>query len=91
MAHDIRSEIEEQLKQGNIPAIVATASLELGIDMGAVDLVIQVGAFPSVSSGLQRVGRAKHHVGGVPEGVSFPKHHVQLQVCGDNSGYLAKI
>ena len=74
IAHNIRAEIEEELKEGQLPAIVATASLELGIDMGAVELVIQVGAFPSVSSGLQRVGRARHHVGGVPEGVSFPKH-----------------
>ena len=78
IAHEMRGEIEEQLKLGHLPAIVATASLELGIDMGAVELVIQVGAFPSVSSGLQRVGRARHHVGGVPEGVSFPKHPADL-------------
>ena len=78
LAHNMRSATEEALKQGQLPAIVATASLELGIDMGAVELVIQVGAFPSVTSGLQRVGRARHHVGGIPEGVSFPKHPADL-------------
>ena len=78
LAHNIRTESEEQLKMGHLPAIVATASLELGIDMGAVELVIQVGAFPSVSSGLQRIGRSRHHVGGIPEGVSFPKHDSDL-------------
>lgn len=78
LAHNIRAESEEQLKMGHLPAIVATASLELGIDMGAVELVVQVGAFPSVSSGLQRIGRSRHHVGGVPEGVSFPKHDADL-------------
>ena len=78
LAHTMRAATEEALKQGQLPAIVATASLELGIDMGAVELVIQVGAFPSVTSGLQRVGRARHHVGGIPEGVSFPKHPADL-------------
>jgi ATP-dependent helicase Lhr and Lhr-like helicase len=69
-----RSEIEEALKAGRLPAVVATSSLELGIDMGAVDLVIQVESPPSVSSGLQRVGRAGHNVGDVSRGVIFPKY-----------------
>ncbi|MBO0804160.1 MAG: DEAD/DEAH box helicase, partial [Nocardiopsaceae bacterium] len=69
-----RTEIEEALKQGRMPAVVATSSLELGIDMGAVDLVIQVESPPSVASGLQRVGRAGHNVGDVSRGVIFPKY-----------------
>jgi len=69
-----RSEIEESLKAGRLPAVVATSSLELGIDMGAVDLVIQVESPPSVASGLQRVGRAGHNVGDVSRGVIFPKY-----------------
>ena len=69
-----RSEIEEALKQGRMPAVVATSSLELGIDMGAVDLVVQVESPPSVASGLQRVGRAGHNVGDVSRGVIFPKY-----------------
>src|SRR5271166_6621692 len=64
-----RAEIEEALKAGRLPAVVATSSLELGIDMGAVDLVIQVEAPPSVASGLQRVGRAGHNVGDVSRGI----------------------
>ncbi|MBO0822120.1 MAG: DEAD/DEAH box helicase, partial [Nocardiopsaceae bacterium] len=69
-----RSEIEEALKGGRMPAVVATSSLELGIDMGAVDLVIQVESPPSVASGLQRIGRAGHNVGDVSRGVIFPKY-----------------
>jgi ATP-dependent helicase Lhr and Lhr-like helicase len=69
-----RSDIEEALKAGKLPAVVATSSLELGIDMGAVDLVIQVESPPSVASGLQRVGRAGHNVGDVSRGVFFPKY-----------------
>jgi ATP-dependent Lhr-like helicase len=69
-----RAEIEEALKAGRLPAVVATSSLELGIDMGAVDLVIQVESPPSVASGLQRVGRAGHNVGDVSRGVIFPKY-----------------
>jgi ATP-dependent Lhr-like helicase len=69
-----RSDIEEALKAGRLPAVVATSSLELGIDMGAVDLVIQVESPPSVASGLQRVGRAGHNVGDVSRGVFFPKY-----------------
>ena len=69
-----RAEIEEALKAGRLPAVVATSSLELGIDMGAVDLVVQVEAPPSVASGLQRVGRAGHNVGDVSRGIIFPKY-----------------
>jgi ATP-dependent Lhr-like helicase len=70
--------IEEDLKAGRLPAVVATSSLELGIDMGAVDLVVQVEAPDSVASGLQRVGRAGHHVGAVSRGVFFPKFRGDL-------------
>src|SRR2546430_16659615 len=70
--------MEERLKAGTLPAIVATSSLELGIDMGAVDLVVQIEAPPSVASGLQRIGRASHHVGGIPRGIVYPKHRGAL-------------
>ena len=73
-----RTEIEEALKAGRLPAVVATSSLELGIDMGAVDLVIQVESPPSVASGLQRVGRAGHNVGDTSRGVIFPKYAADL-------------
>ncbi len=73
-----RAHIEEDLKAGRLPAVVATSSLELGIDMGAVDLVIQVESPPSVASGLQRVGRAGHQVGAVSSGVIFPKYRGDL-------------
>ncbi len=73
-----RSEIEEALKSGSLPAVVATSSLELGIDMGAVDLVVQVESPPSVASGLQRVGRAGHQVGATSHGVLFPKFRGDL-------------
>ncbi|UIJ33439.1 ATP-dependent helicase [Allobranchiibius sp. GilTou73] len=73
-----RGEIEDALKTGTLPAVVATSSLELGIDMGAVDLVIQVESPPSVASGLQRVGRAGHQVGAVSHGVVFPKFRGDL-------------
>ena len=69
-----RTEIEELLKAGKIKALVATSSLELGIDMGAVDLVIQIEAPPSVASGMQRIGRAGHQVGAPSHGVIFPKY-----------------
>jgi len=69
-----RVQIEEALKAGRLPAVVATSSLELGIDMGAVDLVIQVESPPSVASGLQRTGRAGHRVGDVSRSVIFPKY-----------------
>ncbi|HEX5741819.1 MAG TPA: helicase-related protein, partial [Pilimelia sp.] len=64
-----------------LPAVVATSSLELGIDMGAVDLVVQIEAPPSVAAGLQRVGRAGHQVGAVSRGVVFPKHRGDLVSC----------
>ena len=73
-----RAEIEEALKAGRLPAVVATSSLELGIDMGAVDLVVQVESPPSVASGLQRVGRAGHNVGDVSRGIIFPKYQGDL-------------
>ena len=73
-----RAAIEEELKTGRLPAVVATSSLELGIDMGAVDLVVQVESPPSVASGLQRVGRAGHQVGAVSRGVLFPKFRGDL-------------
>ncbi len=73
-----RAEIEDALKSGRLPAVVATSSLELGIDMGAVDLVVQIESPPSVASGLQRVGRAGHQVGATSHGVFFPKHRGDL-------------
>jgi ATP-dependent Lhr-like helicase len=76
-----RSVIEEQLKAGQIRALCATSTLELGIDMGAVDLVIQIEAPPSVSSGMQRIGRAGHHVNAVSEGILFPKYRADLVAC----------
>ncbi|MBA8795431.1 ATP-dependent Lhr-like helicase [Friedmanniella endophytica] len=73
-----RAQIEDDLKSGRLPCVVATSSLELGIDMGAVDIVIQVESPPSVASGLQRVGRAGHQVGAVSRGVFFPNHRGDL-------------
>jgi ATP-dependent Lhr-like helicase len=73
-----RAIIEDDLKAGRLPAVVATSSLELGIDMGAVDLVVQVESPPSVASGLQRVGRAGHQVGAVSKGVVLPKYRGDL-------------
>jgi ATP-dependent Lhr-like helicase len=78
VAREERQIIEERLKNGTLPCIVATSSLELGLDLGSVDLVVQVEAPPSVASGLQRIGRASHHVGGVPKGTVFPKHRADL-------------
>lgn len=76
-----RLEIESDLKAGRLPCVVATSSLELGIDMGAVDLVIQVQAPPSVASALQRIGRAGHEVGAVSNGVVFPTARGDLLEC----------
>jgi ATP-dependent helicase Lhr and Lhr-like helicase len=81
MARDARSEVEELLKAGGIRALVATSSLELGIDMGAIDLVVQIEAPPSVASGLQRIGRAGHQAGAVSEGIVFPKFRGDLIAC----------
>jgi ATP-dependent Lhr-like helicase len=78
VSREQRNETEEMLKSGRLPAVVATSSLELGIDMGAVDLVVQIGAPPSVASGLQRVGRAGHQVGAVSSGVLLPRHRHDL-------------
>lgn len=74
MSKEVRAGIEDQLKSGTLRCVVATSSLELGIDMGAVDLVLQVAAPMSVSSLLQRVGRAGHEVGAVSEGPLHPLH-----------------
>ncbi len=76
-----RSEIEEMLKAGRIKALVCTSSLELGIDMGAVDLVVQIEAPPSVASGMQRIGRAGHQVGAPSAGIIFPKYRADLVAC----------
>jgi ATP-dependent helicase Lhr and Lhr-like helicase len=78
LARAQRLEIEDQLKAGRLPALVATSSLELGIDMGAVDLVIQIEAPPSIASGMQRIGRAGHQVGEASRGVIFPKYRGDL-------------
>jgi len=78
LAREQRVEVEELLKKGEIPCLVATSSLELGIDMGAVDLVIQVESPKSVARGLQRVGRAGHELGAVSKGRIFPKFRADL-------------
>jgi len=76
-----RVEIEDALKSGRLPALVATSSLELGIDMGAIDLVIQIEAPPSIASGMQRIGRASHQVGAASSGIIFPKFRGDLVAC----------
>ena len=81
VSREQRVEIEEALKRGELKAVVATSSLELGIDMGAVDLVIQVEAPVSVASGLQRVGRAGHQVGATSRAKLFPKYRGDLLVA----------
>ncbi|WP_278255533.1 helicase-related protein [Nocardioides convexus] len=73
-----RAIVEDDLKAGRLPAVVATSSLELGIDMGAVDLVLQIASPPSVASALQRVGRAGHQVGETSRGIFFPQHRGDL-------------
>ena len=78
LSKDARAHIEDRLKRGQLPALVATSSLELGIDMGAIDLVVQIEAPPSVASGMQRIGRASHEVGGVSKGIVFPKYRGDL-------------
>jgi len=88
VARDTRLEIEDALKRGTLPAIVATSSLELGIDMGAVDLVVQVEAPPSIASGIQRVGRAGHRVGEASRGVLFPKYRGDLLACSAATGHM---
>ena len=81
LAHEERLVVEEMLKSGELPCLVATSSLELGIDMGAVDLVIQVESPKSVTRGLQRVGRAGHTLGEVSKGRIFPKFRADLLEC----------
>jgi len=81
IAKDTRLQIEDRLKRGQLPAIVATSSLELGIDMGAVDLVIQIESPPSIASGIQRIGRAGHQVGASSTGIVFPKYRGDLLAC----------
>jgi ATP-dependent helicase Lhr and Lhr-like helicase len=78
LAREQRTIVEEELKAGRIPCLVATSSLELGIDMGAVDLVIQVESPKSVARGLQRIGRAGHELGAVSKGRIFPKFRADL-------------
>ncbi|CAO5149011.1 putative Lhr helicase/ uracil glycosylase [Frankia sp. AiPs1] len=81
VSREQRRLIEEDLKAGRLPAVVATSSLELGIDMGAVDLVVQIGSPPSVAAGMQRVGRAGHQVGAPSVGVVLPRHRGDLLEC----------
>jgi ATP-dependent helicase Lhr and Lhr-like helicase len=81
LSHEERTLVEELLKSGQLPCLVATSSLELGIDMGAVDLVIQIESPKSVSRGLQRVGRAGHSLGEVSRGRIFPKFRADLLEC----------
>jgi len=81
IARPQRIEIEDNLKSGKLPALIATSSLELGIDMGAIDLVIQIEAPPSIASGMQRIGRASHQVGTTSEGIIFPKYRGDLVAC----------
>jgi len=88
ISREQRLEIEDALKAGKLPALVATSSLELGIDMGAIDLVIQVEAPTSVASGLQRIGRAGHQVGSPSKGTIFPKFRGDLVVAAVTSGRM---
>src|SRR5262249_55805318 len=81
LSHEERALVEEMLKSGQLPCLVATSSLELGIDMGAVDLVIQVESPKSVTRGLQRVGRAGHTLGEISKGRIFPKFRADLLEC----------
>ncbi len=78
VAKEQRLAVERELKRGELPCVVATSSLELGIDMGEVDLVLQVAPPPSVSSGLQRIGRANHQVGGSSQGIVYPRVRTEL-------------
>jgi ATP-dependent Lhr-like helicase len=81
LSHEERTIVEEMLKSGQLPCLVATSSLELGIDMGAVDLVIQVESPKSVTRGLQRIGRAGHGLGETSKGRIFPKYRGDLLEC----------
>ena len=90
VAREQRLEIEEALKRGELKAVVATSSLELGIDMGAVDLVLQIEAPTSVASGLQRVGRSGHQVGGISRAKVFPKYRGDLLVAAVVADEMSK-
>src|SRR3954471_270935 len=81
IAREQRADIEDRLKSGTLKALVATSSLELGIDMGAIDLVVQIEAPPTVASGLQRIGRSGHQIDAISEGVIFPKFRGDLVAC----------
>ena len=81
LARPQRIEVEDRLKAGQIRGLVATSSLELGIDMGAIDLVVQIEAPPSVASGMQRIGRAGHTIGAASRGVIVPKFRGDLVAC----------
>jgi ATP-dependent helicase Lhr and Lhr-like helicase len=81
LAREERTVVEELLKAGELPCLIATSSLELGIDMGAVDLVLQVESPKSVARGLQRIGRAGHNVGDTSKGRIFPKFRADLLEC----------
>jgi ATP-dependent helicase Lhr and Lhr-like helicase len=96
VAVEQRKEIEDRLKLGTLRGLVATSSLELGIDMGAIDLVIQIESPPSVATGMQRVGRASHHVGAVSNAIIFPKYRADLVACAAithamNSGQIESV
>src|SRR5207249_3512987 len=81
LAARLRLDAEDRLKRGELKALVATASLELGIDIGSVDLVCQVGPTRSIATLLQRVGRAQHQRGGLPKGRIFPLSRDELVEC----------
>jgi ATP-dependent Lhr-like helicase len=90
LARAQRTEIEDLLKAGKLRALVATSSLELGIDMGAIDLVVQIEAPPSVASGLQRIGRAGHQIDAVSQGIIFPKFRGDLVACAAVTAAMQK-
>lgn len=90
IARDTRAIIEDRLKRGDLPAMIATSSMELGIDMGAVDLVIQIEAPPSIASGTQRIGRSGHSVGLPSSGVIFPKYRGDLLACTAATGAMVE-
>jgi ATP-dependent Lhr-like helicase len=90
LSREARSEIEEALKAGELPCLVATSSLELGIDMGAIDLVCQVESPGSVARGLQRVGRSGHQVGEASRGRIFPKFRGDLLECAVVAGRMER-
>ena len=81
LSKEHRLDAEIRLKEGHLKALVATASLELGIDIGGIDLVCQIGSPRSIASFLQRVGRSGHHVGGIPKGTIFPLSRDELIEC----------